>query len=571
MQTFTDGGKDIYTFAAATKCRPTLVGSSISTYRHHEHCEGRLSTESGISGTGIRAGALAFCCLILAPVCAVAATPAIAYVQGNYATPQSPEKSVAVKYKAAQLAGDLNVVVVGWNDSSAKVNTVTDSAGNIYSLALGPTIVSGKLSQSIYIAKNIAAAGKGANTVTISFSASAAYADIRILEYSGADPANPVDAAAGNSGNSTSSNASATTTNPSDLLFAANIVQSMTSGPGSGFTKRLLTSPDADIAEDTMATTAGGFTATAPVSPAEPWVMQMVAIRTPSGSGGSAPTPSALSCANSSMTGSGTDACTVTLNAKAANGGLTVSLSSNNSAVTVPASVTVPAGSTSTGFSASVSAVSKSQTATLTASANGVAQTFTLQLGGAVATLSINATNIAFGDVNDNTTSTQPLTMTSTGTAPVTVSSANINGSEFAFSGVSFPLTLNPNQSATMSVEFDPTTAGSASGQLAINSNSSTNPNATVGLTGTGQAASYSVSITWDAPVNSSDPVAGYNVYRSPSGASAYQLLNSTADSQTAYTDNTVQSGQTYDYIVESVDASGVESMPSNTATVSVP
>ena len=66
--------------------------------------------------------------------------------------------------------------------------------------------------------------------------------------------------------------------------------------------------------------------------------------------------------------------------------------------------------------------------------------------------------------------------------------------------------------------------------------------------------------------------MAGYNVYRSPSGSSTYELVNSSVDAQAAYTDNTVQSGQTYDYIIESVDnASGNQSAPSTMASVVIP
>ena len=105
----------------------------------------------------------------------------ISYVQGNYATPQSAQSSVPVTFTTAQTAGDLNVVVVGWNNSSATVSSVTDSKGNTYTRAVGPTVISGVLSQSIYYAKNIAAAAAGANIVTVAFSGAAAYPDIRIL------------------------------------------------------------------------------------------------------------------------------------------------------------------------------------------------------------------------------------------------------------------------------------------------------------------------------------------------------------------------------------------------------
>ena len=207
----------------------------------------------------------------------------ITYVQGNYAAPQTPQSTVKVSFTAAQSAGDLNVVVVGWNDSTATVSSVKDTLNNSYTLAVGPTVQAGVASESIYYAKNIAGAAAGANSVTVTFASSAAYPDIRILEYKGADPSNPVDVTSASSGNSaTSSSGSATTTNPTDLLFGANLVQSVTTGPGSGFTKRLLTQPDADIAEDRMVTATGSYSATAPISPAAPWIMQMVAFRTAS-------------------------------------------------------------------------------------------------------------------------------------------------------------------------------------------------------------------------------------------------------------------------------------------------
>ena len=93
-----------------------------------------------------------------------------------------------------------------------------------------------------------------------------------------------------------------------------------------------------------------------------------------------------------------------------------------------------------------------------------------------------------------------------------------------------------------------------------------------VGLTGTGVSASYEVDLTWNAPTSSPDPVVGYNVYRSPSGASLrIQILNPSVVTTTAYADETALDGQTYDYIVESVDASGNQSVPSNMGQPAVP
>jgi len=109
-------------------------------------------------------------------------------------------------------------------------------------------------------------------------------------------------------------------------------------------------------------------------------------------------------------------------------------------------------------------------------------------------------------------------------------------------------------------------------GQLTISSNSSTNPTLTIPLSGTATSPSYQVNLTWQAPTSSTNPIAGYHVYRAPSGTTSYTLLNSTVvDTQTAYTDSNLQNGSSYDYMVKSVDTSGTESSPSNTTTISIP
>ena len=216
-------------------------------------------------------------------VCARASGASVGYVQSSYAAPQSPQTTVSVKFNAAQTFGDLNIVVVGWNDTTATVSSVADSSGNTYTRAIGPTRVSGTLSQSIYYAKSIASAAAGANTVTVTFTQAANYPDIRTLEYAGLNPSNPVDVTTASTGSSSvSSSGAVNTTNAADLIFGVNIVTGSTSGPGSGFTSRMLTSPDGDIAEDEIVATAGSYAATAPVSSGS-WIMQMVAFRATSG------------------------------------------------------------------------------------------------------------------------------------------------------------------------------------------------------------------------------------------------------------------------------------------------
>jgi hypothetical protein len=183
-------------------------------------------------------------------------------------------------------------VIVGWNDTTAQVSSVTDSKGNLYQLAVGPTQLNGALSQSIYYAKNISAAAAGTNTVTVSFASAAHYPDIRILEYSGIDPLSPVDVVVSSTGNSTTTSTdSVTTRNASDLLIGANTVQTITNGAGGGFTQRLLTSPDGDIAEDRVVTATGSYSAAAPLNSTGLWIMQMVACRVAGANPTPTPTP----------------------------------------------------------------------------------------------------------------------------------------------------------------------------------------------------------------------------------------------------------------------------------------
>jgi hypothetical protein len=290
-----------------------------------------------------------------------------------------------------------------------------------------------------------------------------------------------------------------------------------------------------------------------------------------SGTGTPTPVLSALSCSASTMKSSGTDACTVALSTAPTGSSFNVNIASSSTSVAVPAVVTVPANASSAAFSATVSSISTAQAVTLTASADGTAKTFALALNPAVATLSVNSSIVAFGDVALNTPTTQQVTLTSTGGAAVTVSSVTITGAGFSLSGATFPLTLNSGQSADLSVQFDPSTSGAVTGQLTITSNSSSTSTTLVSLTGTGTTQNYVVNLSWDAPANLPDSVAGYRIYRSPSGGSSYQLLGSVSTTQLAYSDSSVTNGQTYDYIVESVDSSGNESVPSNMVAIAIP
>jgi len=237
---------------------------------------------------------LALLVLLLAVASRQALAAPIVFVQSNSATPQSPQTTVAATYTSAQTLGNLNVVIVGWNDSTSTLSNVTDSLGNAYALAAGPVVQSGTASQAIYYAKNISAAAAGANTVTVTFSVAAAFPDIRIAEYSGLDTVNPLDVSSGAQGTttSTSNSGSVTTTSANDLLVGANLVQSTTTAAGTGYTNRRITQ-DGDILEDRLVTVTGSYNATAALDKVQPWIMQMVAFRA-AGSGTPAPSITSL-------------------------------------------------------------------------------------------------------------------------------------------------------------------------------------------------------------------------------------------------------------------------------------
>ena len=113
--------------------------------------------------------------------------------------------------------------------------------------------------------------------MTVTFSQAAASVDVRILEYRGVTT---LDAKAGASGSNAAPNSgSATTTSANELIFGANTVFTTNKAAGSGFTARIITSPDSDLAEDKIVTTAGGYSATASLNSSGPWVMQMVTFK----------------------------------------------------------------------------------------------------------------------------------------------------------------------------------------------------------------------------------------------------------------------------------------------------
>jgi RHS repeat-associated protein len=242
-----------------------------------------------------------FSCTPSAGLAVIGCQAQISFVQVAEATPQS---SVSVTYAQSQTAGDLNIVVVGWNDTTATVQSVTDTQGNTYTLAVGP-LKGTALTQSIYYAKNIRG---GTNSVTATFSQAAVFPDIRIVEYKGLSTTTPFDKAAQNSGtsgnNASVSSGSATTTSANELIFGSAITNGAFTTAGTGFTKEVIDS-DGNIVEDETVSSTGSYAATATLGAYgnQNWIMQMATFI--ASSGGSAPTVISIS-PNSGTTAGGT-------------------------------------------------------------------------------------------------------------------------------------------------------------------------------------------------------------------------------------------------------------------------
>jgi Cep192 domain 4/HYDIN/CFA65/VesB-like, Ig-like domain/Abnormal spindle-like microcephaly-assoc'd, ASPM-SPD-2-Hydin len=201
---------------------------------------------------------------------------------------------------------------------------------------------------------------------------------------------------------------------------------------------------------------------------------------------------------------------------------------------------------------------------------NGGSATVSLSGTGAAAPAPVLNTSVAmiqFGSVTVWSTGTASITLSNAGTSALTIESIVESGAAFTASPGG-PLTLQAGQQTTVEVTFAPSAAGAAAGSVAITSNGG---NATVALTGAGvTAVQHEADLTWSPPTTSTDPLVGYNVYRSSSGG-APQVLNTTLVSRTSFADTAVVSGATYAYFVRSVDAEGQESGDSNQISLTIP
>jgi Abnormal spindle-like microcephaly-assoc'd, ASPM-SPD-2-Hydin/Transmembrane protein 131-like N-terminal/CARDB len=197
--------------------------------------------------------------------------------------------------------------------------------------------------------------------------------------------------------------------------------------------------------------------------------------------------------------------------------------------------------------------------AAVSLSGTGVAATYAL---------SVSPGSLSFGSVNNGSTALQGFTVTNTGNSNVAISGMSASGAGYSIVSGGSAVTLSPNQSASVSVQFAPAAAGSVNGMVMIASNASGSNGVSLSGTGVAPQINHTVALNWGA---SSSSVAGYNVYRSSVSGSSYAKLNSSLVGGASFTDSNVQAGQTYYYVATAVDAGGNESVYSNEVPAVVP
>ena len=197
----------------------------------------------------------------------------------------------------------------------------------------------------------------------------------------------------------------------------------------------------------------------------------------------------------------------------------------------------------------------------------GASSPLNFTVGGPI--VSLSPTSLAFGNqAVDMTSTAQTVTLSNTGSAALSITSLALSGtnaSDFDESDTCGS-SLAAGANCTIAVWFMPSVAGPEAASLSIADNSSGSPQ-TVGLSGAG---THDVILTWTASTTSG--VVGYDVYRGTTSGGPYPTqLNSTPINGTTYTDETVQAGQTYYYVVTAVASDGIKSAYSNQVSATVP
>jgi HYDIN/CFA65/VesB family protein len=144
--------------------------------------------------------------------------------------------------------------------------------------------------------------------------------------------------------------------------------------------------------------------------------------------------------------------------------------------------------------------------------------------------------SLNLGSVTLGNSQTQVLTLSNTGGSNLTISGANLNGTGYSVSGLTFPYTMAPGASAGLSVVFAPTTVGTNNATLILASNAS-DPSVSISLTGSGTSSNGTLTVAPSA-MNFGSVTIGTTQSQSGSmtATGGSVTLSSTSSSNAAFT-----------------------------------
>jgi Abnormal spindle-like microcephaly-assoc'd, ASPM-SPD-2-Hydin len=547
---------------------------------------------SGFSGSAtLAAGQSLSLTVSFAPATATSATGSLSVVSSATNSPATIALSgtgVQGQLTANPSTASFGNVTVGSSGSQ----TITLTNGGTASVAISGGSVSGtgysmsglstitlNAGKSTTFTAQFAPTTAGAATGGISITSSAPGSPLTIaLGGTGTQPQltiSPTSAPFGNVAVGSSSTQNVTLTNSGS--GALNITSATPSGTGFSFTglgaQTINAGASVTVPVKFSPTSAGAATGSISISSNAPGSPATIALSGTGVQGQFTANPSAASFGSVTMgssnsqtinlTNSGTAAVSISQATVSGAGFSTSGLPTLPMTLNAGASTTfnaVFAPTTSGTVTGSVSLVGNASNSPLgiTLSGSGVAATYLL---------TANPTSLSFNNVDDGSNSALTVTLTNTGNSSVAISSATATGAGFSATGVA-GTTLTPNQTATLTVTFAPTTAGAVSGSVTVASNATNSP--TIAASGTGvQPVASPVDLTWTASVSTG--VVGYNVYRGTVSGGPYGILNSSPVAVDTYSDSTVQAGQEYFYVVRSVNGSGTESANSTEVSAMIP
>jgi hypothetical protein len=481
----------------------------------------------------------------------------VALVQ-SASTQGSGVSSVTATFPNKNGAGNLIIVFVRASTTTQTV-TITDSAANSYVQAVSQMQTSDGHQTRIFYAKNIAA---GPNTVRATFSGINNHPWLAVYEYSGLSTTAPLDQVAHAQGSSSSANSglTAVTTSANELIFAGLGLpsgSSVTVAAGSGFTLALQDTNQSGsraASENKIVSAAGAYAGVFTLSGSTYWSCVVATFRQASTTVSLSPVSLVFS---SQTVNTASTAQTVTLtNTGSAN------LTINSTAITGDFGQTNNCGTSLAGGKSCTFSVIFTPTATgtrtgaLTISDNASGSPQSVSLTGAGATappLSITTASLPNGIVGSPYSASLSA---SGGTPPYTW---------YVASGA-LPSTV-ALAATTGSISGTPTATGSFNVTLQVSD--AANHSATQSYSLVVSARDYEVQLTWAA--SPSQNVTGYNVYRSVNGGTSFTKITPSPVVGLAYTDLTVIDGQSYDYAVTAVNASGNESVYSQDVQINVP